>query len=90
MVVGTLLVFAGLNVMEDRIAIVLAIFGSTFVGSGVIAHAIATTFEKYLEKMRSERLIRIAPFRTEKRQNQTDELKRELEDMKQDRESGTK
>jgi len=51
MVVGTLLVFAGLYAGTDTGAIVLAIFGSSLVGSGVIAHAIATTFEKYLEKM---------------------------------------
>jgi len=51
MVVGTLLVFAGMNVMHDTIAIILAIFGSSLVGSGVIARAIAKTFEKYLEKI---------------------------------------
>ena len=50
MVVGTLLVFAGLNVMHDTTAIILAIFGSNLVGSGIIARAIGKTFEKYLEK----------------------------------------
>jgi len=51
MVVGVALVFLALNVMHDTMAIVFALFGSSLVGSGIIARAIATTFEKYLEKM---------------------------------------
>ena len=51
MVAGILFVFLSLNAMDDAKAISLAIFGSTLVGSGMIARAIATTFEKYLEKM---------------------------------------
>jgi len=51
MVVGVALVLLSLSDMHDAKAIVLAIFGSSLVGSGIIARAITTTFEKYLEKM---------------------------------------